>query len=134
MAFHPDQFRPGQLLGARALNDFFAELERLGKIAIAAPLTLADEAAGLRFGIGMTEIWWVKLTSTGTGGKYAWTRQQPVVGGTWEDHAGGRTGTTTVDPAVETTGKADVATGATAIHRAWRDPLSQTLFFTAGTC
>lgn len=134
MSFKADQFRPGQVLGARVLTNFFTELERLGRIHATAPITFADETTGLNFGLGGSEIWWIKLTSGGTGGKYAWTRQQGVVGGTWEDHAGGEAGTTADDPAVESTGKTDVATGTTAVHKAWRDPISRTLFFTAGTC
>lgn len=137
MAFHPDQFRPGQVLSARALNEFFAELERLGKIAIAAPLTFADDPAGLQFGIGIGEAWWVKLTTAGSGGtagRYSWTRQQGVVGGGWIDHPGGQTGTTTNDPAVESTGKADVTTGTSAVYEARRDPTSGALVFTAGSC
>lgn len=134
MPFDPDQLAAGQVLGAKVLNGFFAELERLGKVTAQSPLTLADDASGMRIGVDLGERWWVKLTGGGTGGKYAWTRQQPVAGGTWEDHAGGRTGTAADDPAVETTGKDDVATGDTAIFPAWRDPVSLALLFTAGTC
>jgi hypothetical protein len=134
MPFHPDDFRAGQVLSATTLNELVGELERLNKIATAAPLDHANDAAGVRFAVTVPEVWWVKLTAAGTGGKYAWTRMMGVSGGTWTTHSGGQTGTTTVDPAVESTGKADVTTGTSAVYRAERDPVSRTLFFTAGSC
>ena len=134
MPFHPDDFRAGQTLGAAVLNEIVDELERLGKVYAEPPLVFANDASGIRFAVNAGETWWVKLTSVGTGGKYAWARQRGVTGGTWAAHPGGQTGTTTTDPAVETTGKADVTINASAIYPAWRDPVSRTLFFTAGSC
>lgn len=134
MAFNPDEFRAGQVLGAAALNAFFAELARLSQIHADAPLTFANDASGVRFAVAVPPSWWIKLTAAGSGGKYAWTRQQPVVGGGWIAHPGGQSGTATDDPAVETTLKADVTINASAIYPAGRDPVTRTVFFTAGNC
>ena len=43
MAFNANEFRAGQVLSAGALNEFFEELERLGRIHASAPLSFADE-------------------------------------------------------------------------------------------
>jgi hypothetical protein len=134
MAFNPEPFRAGQVLSAKALNAFFAELERLGKIAVIAPVTMVSDAAGVAFGVEVSEVWNVKLTGGGTGGDYDWTRQIGVVGGGWDDHPSGQTGTTGDDPAHEMNDNDVVDLTGDPVVRAWRDPISRVLLFQSGTC
>ena len=134
MTLPREEFQAGRVLSAKKLNEFFAELERLGKVAAQAPLTVADDASGLNFAVGLPERWYLKLTSGGTGGKYAWTRQIAATGGTWAAHPGGRTGTTTTDPAYESNLNASVNLSPNPVVLAWRDPVSLALIFQAGTC
>ncbi len=134
MAFNPEPFRPGQILSARALNEFFAELERLGKITPIAPVTMVSDAAGIAFGVEVAEVWNVKLTGGGTDGDYAWTRQIAATGGGWDDHPSGQSGTTGDDPAHELNADEDVNIASQPVVRAWRDPTSRVLLFQLGTC
>jgi hypothetical protein len=76
---------------------------------------------------------WIKLTSHGSSGQYAWTEQVPAAGGGWTD--GARSGTTTVDPAIE----ANANTGLTAdsaapIVWAWREKATGELRFQGDAC
>jgi hypothetical protein len=50
---------------------------------------------------------WAKITSGGSGAKYAWVEQVPQAGGTWAD--GSYSGSVADDPAYETTGNTSVA-------------------------
>lgn len=126
-----DDFRPGQALTAKDLNAIKLELIRLGKVIAAPPLHVSDDANGFRFdldgGIGFP----IKLTSGGTGGKYAWTEQVPAASGTWT--AGPRSGTTSADPAYETNGNTTIAAN-TIILRAYRARETGELRFERGTC
>jgi hypothetical protein len=134
MSFDGVDFRAGQVLSATALAVLRNELQRLGRISIVAPLLLGDDPAGLRFAVGLPEVWQVKLTSGGTGGKYAWTRQIGNTAGTWASHPSGRTGTTAADPAYEMNGNTAVNLSPNPVVRAWRDPISRALVFESGSC
>lgn len=132
--FRGKEFHARERLGAGDLSAFFAELQRLGQVSVRAPMQLADDATGLRFGVDLPERIWIKLTSGGTGGKYAWTRQVAASGGTWAAHPSGQTGTTSADPAYETNANASVTLSPNPVVRAWRDPNSRALLFLAGSC
>src|SRR4051812_20505996 len=134
MSFKPRQFRAGEVISARALNEFFAEVARLGKIGVVAPMTMADDSAGIHFGVALQERWAIKLTGAGPGGDYNWTRQIGATGGGWADHPGGQTGTTGADPAHEMNANATVDLSPNPVVEAWRDPVSGALLFQQGSC
>jgi len=129
-----DEFRAGQVLTVRAMNALLTEVERLGKINASPPLSCVDSQGGLAFALDQREIWWIQLTSGGTGGKYAWTRKIADTSGTWSAHPDGRTGTTSADPAYEINANATVDISTTPIVPAWRDPATNDLRFLAGSC
>ena len=128
------EFRSGYALTARQLNALLDEIERLGKITAAAPLSVQIGDGGIAFAAAFAEIWWLKLTSAGTGGAYAWTRQIAVTGGTFANHPDGRTGTTSADPAYEINANASVNLTTNQYVKAWREPVTLELRFQAGTC
>jgi hypothetical protein len=134
VAFTPPEFRAGLVLSARALHILATEIERLGKLDVLPPLTLADDAAGFTLGAALPERWYIKLTSHGSGSAYAWTRQIPATGGTWAAHPSGRTGTTTVDAAREVGGNDVVDLTPNPVVMAWRDPVTGVLLFQMGPC
>lgn len=135
MPFDPKEVKAGDILSATLLRDFFREVVRLGKFQVVAPIEMQNDEAGIRFSLGLYMPVWIKLTSAlGSGGKYAWTEQIAAVGGTWSDHPSGRTGTTAIDPAYETSGYDGVPLSPNPVVRAWRDPATKNLLFQAGTC
>jgi hypothetical protein len=125
------EFRAGQVLTARDLNEIKAELKRLAKVTAVPPLNVSSGAGGFRMDLELRVPFAIKVTSGGTGGKYAWTAQVPTATGTWA--AGTGSGTTSVDPAYEVNVNTTVAAN-TIILRAWRDPATNVLFFERGSC
>lgn len=125
------EFKPGQVLGAVEMNDIKAEIRRLGKVSAEAPLYVQDNASGFRFDLDQRGTFPIKLTSGGTGGKYAWTGQDFAAGGTWANNAS--SGTTSVDPAYEVNGNASITTP-TIVMRAYRDRQTNLVHFERATC
>jgi hypothetical protein len=135
--FNPKEPKAGDVLSAALLLDFFKELQRLAKFEVVAPIVMENDESGIRLSLGLFTPIWIKLTSAGAGadaGKYAWARQTPTSGGSWEAAPDGRTGTLASDPAREVSGNDIVPMIPNPIVRAWRDPVSMTLLFQAGTC
>lgn len=128
------EFRAGQVLSAGALNELMTEGMRLGRITVVSPMTLVDDPSGLHFAVNLPEVMAIKLTSGGTAGKYAWTRQMAAAGGAWAAHPSGRTGTTAADPAYELNGNTTVNLSPNPVVRAWRDPVSNAVLFQSGSC
>lgn len=133
--FPIEDFRAGQRLSAAALTAMEDELRRLGQLVAASPLTVHQESSGIAITWDGLETFAIKLTAAGTGGAYAWTRQQPAASGGWTNYPGfGQSGTTTVDPAYETSGNASVNLSPNPVVPAWRDPVTNTVRFSAGSC
>jgi hypothetical protein len=129
------EFQPGQRLSAKALNALVEEVRRLGQITTAPPLGHESNGGGVALWADLPARIWIKLTSGGTGGKYAWTRQKPVAGGTWAAYPGpGQSGTTGTDPAYEVNSNTTVDLSPNPVVRAWREPVTGQLLFQAGSC
>jgi hypothetical protein len=134
MPLRPYRFLPGAVLSAAALQDLHDEVERLGRIAGIAPVQVEQSAGGIAVRIAQPWAGWIKLTGGGAAGKYAWTAQVAVAGGGWANLPGTLNGTATLDPAVEQNANTAVVLTPAPVVWAWRDPLSATLFFQAGSC
>jgi hypothetical protein len=135
MPLNPESPKIGDPLSAKWLNAIFREVGRLGNIKVVAPLYIHRGDGGIVLGINLWLPIWIQITAAGTAGnagKYSWKRVIPVSGGTWEDAPDGKTGTITDDPAIESGANAAVVINR--IVRAWRDPVSESLLFQAGTC
>jgi hypothetical protein len=128
------EFRAGQILSAAAMTAIAGELARQGKIVGTAPIQVSIGDAGIEITADLPEEFWIKLTSGGTSGKYAWKRVVGVEDGTWEDSPDGDTGTTSDDPAVEENQRTDVPLSPEPVVLAHRDPFSGVLFFQSGVC
>jgi hypothetical protein len=128
----PADFQAGQVLSAGSLNAIKAELARLGKLTAAPPLFVSADAAGVYFEFDDgSDAFPIKVTSGGTGGKYAWTEQVPAASGTWT--AGTRSGTTTSDPAWEVNMNTAVPANTIILH-AYRVPETGDVRFERGAC
>lgn len=131
-----EDYQVGDTLTAKDLNTITAELRRQGKWAGQQGLVnVSEDQGGFRFDANCPDDGvWIKLTSGGTGGKYAWTKVSPDGSGGWNDAAGSVTGTTTSDPAIEQNGNTTITFTPNPVVRAWRDPASGTLQFQRGAC
>lgn len=95
------------------LNALYDEIQRL----VLKPgnnIEMLQTTGGTVVSAKCPEMYWIKITgasATLMGGAvaYPWTEQIPVVGGTWADNY--RTGTTSADPAIESTGYTSVPIG-----------------------
>lgn len=76
---------------ATELNGIVAELKRLGKVSVEAPLVYRDDASGRNWGISRPTRLFVKLS--GTTSPYTWAEAQYDPAGTSSLVSGGRTGT-----------------------------------------
>jgi hypothetical protein len=135
MPLNPESPKIGDPLSAKWLNAIFREVGRLGNIKVVAPLQINRGDGGIVLSIDLWLPIWIQITAVGTAGnsgKYSWKRVISVSGGTWEDAPDGKTGAITDDPAIEVSSNASVVI--TKIVRAWRDPVSESLLFQAGTC
>jgi hypothetical protein len=128
-----NDFRPGERLSAAELNAIRRELARLGNISFVPPIAGMIEGVGVGIWYTGAPDLYVKLTSGGAGGKYAWTRQVEVTGGGWANAPGSPSGTTAADPAWEINSNASVNLSPNPIVPAWRDA-SGVLRFIAGSC
>jgi hypothetical protein len=128
-----DDFRPGERLPAAELNAIRRELARLGNLSFVPPIDGLIDGAGVGIWYTGSPDRYVKLTSGGAGGKYAWTLQVEVAGGGWANDPSGQSGTTAADPAWEINSNASVNLTPNPIVPAWRDA-SGVLRFLAGSC
>lgn len=133
MSLRPDDFQPGERLTAAELNAIRRELQRLGTISFVPPIAGLSDGSGVGIWYTGSPDRYVKLTSGGTGGKYAWTLQVEVAGGGWANDPGGQSGTTSVDPAWEINSNTTVVLSPAPVVPAWRDA-SGVLRFIAGSC
>lgn len=134
MNLRPRDYSPGERLTASELNALRAEVARLGRISFVPPLGGAIEQGGVAIWYDAPWAGWVKLTSGGTGGKYAWTAQVETSGGTWANAPGNLNGTTSVDPAYEVNATTTVPLSPNPVVWAWRDAGSGKLLFQMGSC
>jgi hypothetical protein len=122
--------KPGEILTA----DHLAHAMGLGE---RTPPRESGQGYGVSGSFGQSGVavprqeFWILLTGGGTGGAYSWSEQVPDSGGSWV--AGGRSGTSSDDPAREVNGNDALATGSTL--RAWaRRDHDGVLRFELGTC
>ncbi|WP_422928575.1 hypothetical protein [Singulisphaera sp. PoT] len=108
------------------------EIARCGNWAGAGPLAVGGGPGGMFASTSTTKWMWIKLTSGGTGGAYAWTEQYPDSGGAWVD--GTDSGTASSDPAYESNGNDSVDLTTPPVVRARREEMSNALVFTSGVC
>ena len=90
------------------------------------------DVLGTFLSVDLDRGFWIKITSGGAGGKYAWTLQNDATAGTFTDTSPAVGGTTSVDPAYELS----LYTGVTAgtYVRAWRGVSTGEVRFLASTC
>jgi hypothetical protein len=107
------EFRPGRRLAAADLNDVAEAVRRLARITVGAGLSLEDGPTGPHIALTVGQPMWVKIGS-GSGASYAWTEQIRSAGA-WIN--GPRSGTTSADPAIESSGLATVPTNTIVLAR-----------------
>ena len=130
-----EDFNPGDRLTHVEMNAILAELRRQGKFASSGTVLVSDDQSGYAFSANLpADGFWIKLTSGGTGGKYAWTKVLPDGSGGWTTAPGNRSGTTSTDPAYEQNGNASITLTPNPVVRAWRDPAKNTVQFQRGAC
>lgn len=96
------------------------------------PLELTINRTGSSLRLALPERAVARITGGGTGGIHAWSEQMETTGGGHADLPGGRTGTTSADPAYEWNGNEEVAAGT--IVEIEREPDTREWRFAAGTC
>lgn len=123
---------PGDAVTAAIINSASEALEQQ-RILPGAGVKVADTGQGVAISVDGIVGFWAKVGAVSTSGAapaYAWTEQITQDGGTWVD--GPRAGTTTDNPARESTANATVASGTIAWFR--QAPGSEQLVFTASKC
>lgn len=133
MNIRTDDFQPGERLSAAELNAIRRELTRLGLITFVPPMAGMSDGAGVGIWYTGASDRYIKLTSGGAGGKYAWTLQVEVPGGGWANDPSGQSGTAASDPAWELNSNATVNLTPNPVVPAWRDAAG-VLRFIAGSC
>lgn len=87
------RFQPGEPVEHFTADDYraiVAEIERLSKLSVSAPLSLATSETGRVLGLTLNEPFWATLS--GASSPYSWTEAIPQAGDTWM--AGYQSGTT----------------------------------------
>ena len=132
--FRLPRVRPGDPIAADDINSANEALERL-QITAGAGIKVYESSQGYAIAADLPVGFWAKIGTgvipTGLTAKaYAWTEQIPQAGGTWAD--GPRSGTSTDNPAYESTGNTGVASGVIVwLHFA---PSSTQPYFTYAVC
>jgi hypothetical protein len=132
----PDPGEPmvaGQALSAKWLN-YILKLAKAAQIKVDGASGLSQEtgSGGTVIRVDVQRGFWIKLTSSGGGGKYAWTLQNETASGTFTN--GTVSGTTPSDPAWELNLNASVTLSPNPIVRAWRAHQTGEVRFQSSSC
>ncbi len=126
-----EEIHPGSPIKASVWEEIRRIAVRFSKFSVSYPLELVNTKGGMSLRMrDRSEEIWIKITSGGTSGKYAWTQQLPAADGTWTD--GETTGTTTTLPAIEVNGNTSVPTNTRVLAR--MDPDRTTYRFVYSKC